>query len=92
MRTRQRSELHHLMRRARPGADVAALDAELDAMRRDLDLLQQYATQDAVHVDGATVAARCACCPGRWSGRFARALCDRRMQLLFRSVSSVKKA
>ncbi len=53
-----------MLRRARAGADVAALDAQLDAMRRDLDLLQQYATQDAVRVDGATVAARCA----RWTG------------------------
>ena len=49
-----------LLRRSRPGADVEALDAELDAMRRDLELLQQYATQDAVHVDGITVAAQCA--------------------------------
>ena len=44
--------------RSQPGANVAALDGELAAMRRDLELLQQYAEQDAVHVDGVTVAAQ----------------------------------
>ena len=28
-------------------------------MRRDLELLQQYATQDAIRIDGVTIAARC---------------------------------
>jgi hypothetical protein len=46
------------MRRSRPGADVAALDGELAAMRRDLELLRQYAEEDAVHVDGVTIAAQ----------------------------------
>ena len=46
------------MLRSRPGADVAAIDIELAAMRRDLELLQQYAEQDVVHVDGVTIAAQ----------------------------------